>query len=121
MLGPPSHESQVLPLIFYKLGKYVFSISQALSPQSPAPLRDAGVYVTPQKCSHFKTLCSFVIKSPDNAHSVAFSQRSISPRLIEDETFNDSDIINNLINFEDGQEESDSLRAGKNMQRDPAF
>ncbi|GFU13895.1 transposable element Tcb1 transposase [Trichonephila clavipes] len=38
---------------------------------------------------------------PDNAHSVAFSQRSSSPRLIEDETFNDSDIINNLINYED--------------------
>ncbi|GFV01079.1 hypothetical protein TNCV_1010001 [Trichonephila clavipes] len=34
---------------------------------------------------------------------VAFSQRSSSPRLIEDETFNDSDIINNLINYEDGQ------------------
>ncbi|GFX59125.1 uncharacterized protein TNCV_936401 [Trichonephila clavipes] len=27
-----------------------------------------------------------------------------SQRLIEDETFNDSDIINNLINYEDGQE-----------------
>ncbi|GFW48767.1 glutamate receptor 3 [Trichonephila clavipes] len=26
------------------------------------------------------------------------------PTLIEDETFNDSDIINNLINYEDGQE-----------------
>ncbi|GFX58382.1 hypothetical protein TNCV_306721 [Trichonephila clavipes] len=43
-------------------------------------------------------------QSPDNAHSVALSQRSSSPRLIEDETFNDSDIINNLINNEDGQE-----------------
>ncbi|GFV07685.1 hypothetical protein TNCV_4941871 [Trichonephila clavipes] len=32
----------------------------------------------------------------------AFSQRSSSPRLIEDEVFNDSD--NNLINYEDGQE-----------------
>ncbi|GFW44608.1 hypothetical protein TNCV_4481531 [Trichonephila clavipes] len=30
--------------------------------------------------------------------------RESSPRLIEDETFNDSDIINNLINYEDGQE-----------------
>ncbi|GFV77126.1 hypothetical protein TNCV_1771381 [Trichonephila clavipes] len=49
-------------------------------------------------------LCSFVIKSLDNAHSVAFSQRSSNPRLIEDETFNDSDIINNLINYKDGQE-----------------
>ncbi|GFU39030.1 hypothetical protein TNCV_1690471 [Trichonephila clavipes] len=26
------------------------------------------------------------------------------PRLIEDETFNDCDIINNLIDYEDGQE-----------------
>ncbi|GFU37323.1 hypothetical protein TNCV_4273111 [Trichonephila clavipes] len=44
------------------------------------------------------------VESPDNAHSVAFSQRSSSPRLIEDETFNDSDIINDLKNYEDGQE-----------------
>ncbi|GFT05648.1 hypothetical protein TNCV_1045081 [Trichonephila clavipes] len=35
---------------------------------------------------------------------VAFSERSSSPRLIVDETFNDSVIMNNLINFEDGQE-----------------
>ncbi|GFX00459.1 uncharacterized protein TNCV_2091091 [Trichonephila clavipes] len=48
--------------------------------------------------------------------SVAFSQRSSSPRLIEDETFNDSDINNNLIDYEDGQEEPDSLRADKNRQ-----
>ncbi|GFW41121.1 DUF5641 domain-containing protein [Trichonephila clavipes] len=32
------------------------------------------------------------------------SQRFRSPRLIEDETFNGSDIINNLINYEDGEE-----------------
>ncbi|GFX27166.1 hypothetical protein TNCV_440721 [Trichonephila clavipes] len=44
------------------------------------------------------------VRSPDNAHSVSFSERSGSPRLIEDETFNDSDIINNLIDYEDGQE-----------------
>ncbi|GFU99641.1 uncharacterized protein TNCV_4083621 [Trichonephila clavipes] len=43
-------------------------------------------------------------QSPDNAHSVASYQRSGSLRLIEDETFNDSDIINNLIGYEDGQE-----------------
>ncbi|GFV91744.1 uncharacterized protein TNCV_4763091 [Trichonephila clavipes] len=54
--------------------------------------------------------------SPDNAHSVVFSQRSNSPRFIEDETFNDSDIINNLMDYEDGREEQDSLRADKNMQ-----
>ncbi|GFU86265.1 uncharacterized protein TNCV_369211 [Trichonephila clavipes] len=66
---------------------------------------------------HFKTLCSFVTRirkqSPDNELSVALSQRTNSPRLIEDETFNDSDIINNLIDYVDGQEEPDSLRADK--------
>ncbi|GFV72460.1 uncharacterized protein TNCV_546501 [Trichonephila clavipes] len=86
MLGPP--ESQVLPLIFDKLGKYAFS-----------------------------ALFNCYKQSPDNAHSVAFSQLSSSLPLIEDETFNDSDIINNLIGFEDGQEEPDSLRADKNVQR----
>ncbi|GFS94468.1 hypothetical protein TNCV_2014841 [Trichonephila clavipes] len=55
-------------------------------------------------------------KFPDNGLSVAFSQRSSSPRLIADETFNDSDIINNLINYEDEQEEPDSLRVDRNMQ-----
>ncbi|PRD34054.1 UNVERIFIED_CONTAM: hypothetical protein NCL1_15782 [Trichonephila clavipes] len=54
--------------------------------------------------------------SPDNTHSVAFSQCSSSLHLIEDETFNDRDIINNLMDYEDGQEEPDSLRANKNMQ-----
>ncbi|GFU95967.1 hypothetical protein TNCV_253181 [Trichonephila clavipes] len=39
-----------------------------------------------------------------NSPSIAFSQRSSSPRLIEDETFNNSDNINNLINYEDGHE-----------------
>ncbi|GFT58384.1 hypothetical protein TNCV_2118871 [Trichonephila clavipes] len=34
----------------------------------------------------------------------AFSQRSSSPRLIEDETFNGSEIMNNLIDYEDGQD-----------------
>ncbi|GFV61251.1 hypothetical protein TNCV_890981, partial [Trichonephila clavipes] len=31
---------------------------------------------------------------------------------IEDEAFNDSDIINNLIDHEDGQEEPDSFGGG---------
>ncbi|GFV80649.1 hypothetical protein TNCV_4618111 [Trichonephila clavipes] len=48
----------------------------------------------------------------------AFSQHSSSLRLIEDETFNDSGIFNNLIDYEDGQEEPDSLRQ---VCRDPAF
>ncbi|GFX87930.1 hypothetical protein TNCV_4373951 [Trichonephila clavipes] len=40
----------------------------------------------------------------NNVDAFAFSQRSSSPRLTEDETLNDSDIIKNLINYEDGQE-----------------
>ncbi|GFU25221.1 mariner Mos1 transposase [Trichonephila clavipes] len=52
-------------------------------------------------------------KCPDNARSFAFSQPTNCPRLIEDETFNGGDITNNLIDYEDGQEEPDSLRADK--------
>ncbi|GFV54576.1 uncharacterized protein TNCV_955571 [Trichonephila clavipes] len=55
-------------------------------------------------------------QSPDNAHSVDFSQRSSSPCLIEDETFNDSVIMNNLMHYEAGQEEPDFLRVDKSMQ-----
>ncbi|GFT40684.1 uncharacterized protein TNCV_442521 [Trichonephila clavipes] len=32
---------------------------------------------------------------------------------MEDETFNDSDIVNNLIDYKEGQEELDSLRVNK--------
>ncbi|GFX23926.1 RNase H domain-containing protein [Trichonephila clavipes] len=46
------------------------------------------------------------MRSPDNARLVAFSQRSHRPRLIEAGDFNDSVIMNNLIDYEDGQEES---------------
>ncbi|GFT22900.1 uncharacterized protein TNCV_1857201 [Trichonephila clavipes] len=52
-------------------------------------------------------------QSPDNARSVAFSQRAIGLCLIEDEIFNDSDITNNFIDYEDGQEEPDSSRGDK--------
>ncbi|GFT23447.1 uncharacterized protein TNCV_2017011 [Trichonephila clavipes] len=48
-------------------------------------------------------------QSPDNACLVAFSQFASSPCLIEEEIFNDSEFINNLIDYEDGQEEPDSL------------
>ncbi|GFT46494.1 uncharacterized protein TNCV_3183781 [Trichonephila clavipes] len=48
--------------------------------------------------------------SLDNARSVAFLQRNISTHLIEDKTFNDSGIINNLIDYEDGHKKPDSLR-----------
>ncbi|GFW64281.1 uncharacterized protein TNCV_2415311 [Trichonephila clavipes] len=52
-------------------------------------------------------------QSPHNARSIVFTQLASSTRLIEDETVNDSDIINNLIKDEDGQEEPDSLKADK--------
>ncbi|GFX42341.1 uncharacterized protein TNCV_110611 [Trichonephila clavipes] len=45
--------------------------------------------------------------------SVAFSKRASNLRLIEDEAFNGRDIINNLIVYENGQEEFDFLRADK--------
>ncbi|GFT21786.1 uncharacterized protein TNCV_2970251 [Trichonephila clavipes] len=51
--------------------------------------------------------------SLDNARSVTFSQRANSPLSIEDETLNDGDIINKLIDYVDGQEEPDSLQADK--------
>ncbi|PRD23992.1 UNVERIFIED_CONTAM: hypothetical protein NCL1_44931 [Trichonephila clavipes] len=52
-------------------------------------------------------------QSRDNARSIAFSQCTNSSRFIEDEIFNDSHILNNLIHYEDGQEAPDSLRADK--------
>ncbi|PRD23359.1 UNVERIFIED_CONTAM: hypothetical protein NCL1_46560 [Trichonephila clavipes] len=51
--------------------------------------------------------------SLDNARYTDFSQRTSSTHLPEDETFNDSGIINNLIDYEDGQEEPDSLTADR--------
>ncbi|GFW93975.1 hypothetical protein TNCV_4812931 [Trichonephila clavipes] len=50
-------------------------------------------------------------QSIDNARTIAFSQSTSSTHLIGEETFNDNDIINNLIDYEDGNEEMDSLRA----------
>ncbi|GFW06175.1 uncharacterized protein TNCV_36511 [Trichonephila clavipes] len=52
-------------------------------------------------------------QSLDDAHPVASSQHTNSPCLIEDLTLNDSDIINNLIDYVEGQEEPNSLRADK--------
>ncbi|GFU19773.1 uncharacterized protein TNCV_3961161 [Trichonephila clavipes] len=49
-------------------------------------------------------------QSLDNA--IAFSQRTSSTHLIGRNFQNDSDIINNLIDYEDRQGEPDSLRVG---------
>ncbi|GFW55798.1 uncharacterized protein TNCV_121821 [Trichonephila clavipes] len=114
---------------FYRRFPYNDSVSQALGSKSPAPLRDRALCLWLHS-NVFYLFTSGVTEnvrtppesqSPDNAHSVAFSQRSSSPHLIEDETFNDCGIINNLMDYEDGQEELDSLRADKNICRDPAF
>ncbi|GFV32797.1 uncharacterized protein TNCV_1052491 [Trichonephila clavipes] len=52
-------------------------------------------------------------QSSDNTSSVTFSQRTNSPCLSEDETSNECGIINNLIDYVDGQEEPDSFEADK--------
>ncbi|GFU77560.1 uncharacterized protein TNCV_3499331 [Trichonephila clavipes] len=56
-------------------------------------------------------------QSLDNARvpllSLSLSQRTSSTHLIEDEIFNDNDIINNWINYEGGQKEPGSLRTDK--------
>ncbi|GFV22349.1 uncharacterized protein TNCV_3924091 [Trichonephila clavipes] len=59
-------------------------------------------------------------QSLDNARSVDFSQLTNSPRLIEDETFNDSD-INNLIDYEDGQIEKYFLKIYTYSERSMEF
>ncbi|GFX09958.1 hypothetical protein TNCV_4100991 [Trichonephila clavipes] len=52
----------------------------------------------------------------DNARFIDFSQRASTTHLIEDGIFNDSDNINNLTDYEDGQEEPNSLfESGKNV------
>ncbi|GFU49505.1 hypothetical protein TNCV_1590541 [Trichonephila clavipes] len=48
--------------------------------------------------------------SLDNAHSIASSQSTSSTHVIEDETFNDKDINNNLIDYDDGQEPDSESR-----------
>ncbi|GFV32279.1 uncharacterized protein TNCV_1675651 [Trichonephila clavipes] len=48
-----------------------------------------------------------------NARLIAFSQRTSSTHLIEGDCQYDSDIINNLIIYEDEREEPDTLRAVK--------
>ncbi|GFX35748.1 hypothetical protein TNCV_745411 [Trichonephila clavipes] len=101
-----------------------FSATLGRPSSSPSPLRLTSIRfldvvpATEKNQIHRDSVCAPVKKipeSPDNAHSVAFSQRSRSPRLIEDETFNGSDIMNNLIDYEDGQE-LDSFRVDTNRQ-----
>ncbi|GFX18627.1 uncharacterized protein TNCV_3310881 [Trichonephila clavipes] len=52
-------------------------------------------------------------QSNENPLLVAFSQRTHSLNWIEDEAFKDNETINNLIDYEDGQEEADSFRVDK--------
>ncbi|GFS84394.1 uncharacterized protein TNCV_4605981 [Trichonephila clavipes] len=104
-------QRQILLLIIYKLGKCVLGVSQALSPVRWG-LRGGVWYATAMYTSKDALFICYK-QSPDTARSVAFSPRIDSPRLIEDETFNDSDIINNLIDYEEGQEEPDSLTVNK--------
>ena len=73
-----------------------------------------------QRCWHYYTVVMFSISvhlyivrrcSPLGALFEGFdtfSENDLS-EMIEDETVNDSDIINNLIDYEDGQEEPDSM------------
>ncbi|GFX42773.1 uncharacterized protein TNCV_2197301 [Trichonephila clavipes] len=61
-------------------------------------------------------------QSLNNARSIVFSQRTSSTHLIEDETFSDSDIINNFIDYEDGLEKRTGFfDSGYNICWDPAF
>ncbi|GFT33092.1 uncharacterized protein TNCV_1264581, partial [Trichonephila clavipes] len=115
-------ESQILPLIFCSLGKYVFGVSQALRPPRvlPPPRGRSCEGVRYAIAMYMHTLQDVLFnsykQSTDNARSFAFSQRTDSPRLIKNETFNGRDVINNLMDYEDGEEEPDSLRVDKNMQ-----
>ncbi|GFV79606.1 hypothetical protein TNCV_1724311 [Trichonephila clavipes] len=52
-------------------------------------------------------------QSLDNARSIALYQRTGSTHLIEDETFNDIDIISNFIDYKERQKEPDSMRFDK--------
>ncbi|GFW09778.1 uncharacterized protein TNCV_868401 [Trichonephila clavipes] len=65
---------------------------------------------------YMHTLQDFLLtgykQSFDNARSIAFFERTSSTHLIEDETVNDSGIINNLVDYEDRQV-PDSLRVDK--------
>ncbi|PRD23848.1 UNVERIFIED_CONTAM: hypothetical protein NCL1_45296 [Trichonephila clavipes] len=68
----------------YKVNTYKASVMH--EPQSPGVVR----YATAM-CIYTLQDALFICykQSPDNARSVAFSQRANSPRLIEDKTLND--------------------------------
>ncbi|GFU51112.1 hypothetical protein TNCV_2549191 [Trichonephila clavipes] len=109
MLEPPAKSGFAFNvLLFYKLVKYVLGIIQTLgSLESLAPPQEGIVKMRYVPAMYIYTLQDALFicskQSPYKAGSVAFSQSANSPRLIEDETFNDSDIINNLIDYEDGR------------------
>ncbi|GFX99095.1 hypothetical protein TNCV_2492761 [Trichonephila clavipes] len=79
-------------------------------------LRIVKRFLLPDNCVLYRLEHKYSSDSLNLRCTVAFSQRSSSSRLIEDETSNDSDIINNLMDYEDGQEKPDSWRMNKNMQ-----
>ncbi|GFU46989.1 hypothetical protein TNCV_813621 [Trichonephila clavipes] len=94
--------TEEMMLIEETKGKYVQGVSHALGSLES---RGYGVvrYVTAVYICTLQIAVFICYKqSPDNARSVAFSQRANSLRLIEDETLNDSGIINNLIDYVDG-------------------
>ncbi|GFU37869.1 uncharacterized protein TNCV_1063771 [Trichonephila clavipes] len=60
-------------------------------------------------------------QSLDNADSTFFYQPTSHTHLIEDETFNDGNIIRHFIDYEDGPEEPESFRVKKYMCKDSPF
>ncbi|GFU64882.1 uncharacterized protein TNCV_785331 [Trichonephila clavipes] len=110
--GPPL-QSQVLSLIFYRLGKYVLGISYALG---PLEFRGGGGvrYATTMYIYTLQDALFICYKQfPNNARLIVFPQRANSLRLLEYETLNDYGIINNLIEYIAEREEPDSLRVDK--------
>ncbi|GFV26996.1 hypothetical protein TNCV_2395481 [Trichonephila clavipes] len=91
--------SQVLPSIFFKLGKYVFGVSQAL-PYPPRAGSCGGVrYATAMYLYTLQVVLFICYKqSPKTTPSVAFSERT---HWIEDETFNGRDTIDKWMDYED--------------------
>ncbi|PRD26892.1 UNVERIFIED_CONTAM: hypothetical protein NCL1_36861 [Trichonephila clavipes] len=81
--------------------------------------RDTEVYVTPMKCTyiHFKTLFLFIINILPTMGVQLISFNPPAVRILLKTKLSMTDIINNFIDYEDGQEDTDYFRADKNMQR----